>query len=1098
LRRISAGQHRTDHDGAKQSRSFYKLKIKQSHMKYLLFVSSFVCLSIITYAQERIIRGKVTDETGAPLASVSVVPKGSKAGVQTDKDGNFSINVPGTGSITITFSYSGHKPATVSTDGSQPVTVSLEKVVTALSDVVVVGYTSVKRKDLTSAVSSVTSKQLKDVPISSVGEAIQGRLAGVYVQNSEGAPGSDIIVRVRGGSSITQDNTPLYIVDGVVVENALSVLSPQDIASIDVLKDASSTAIYGARGANGVVIITTKSGRAGKTQVSYTGSMGFKKIPDFLDVLNPYEYVAWQWERNRFTTDSTGFMNRYQVSSWADVQKYKNTSFVNWQEEVFGRKANFQNHVVSVNGGNQFTTFNLSLTSNDEEGIELSSAFKRYIANFKLEHKASEKLKIGLTARYIDQVISGAGTTDPGTKSQSRFRYVVNYEPFLVASTGADLDDFDETLYGLSGTAALLNPIVATDAYYRKRYSQGVYLTGYVNYNISKNLVFRSTGGFDNLSVRSDEFWSKVTSQARLYAGLPVARIGQQKNNTITNSNTLQYSVSNYKGHHDISVLGGQEILVQNSNQNTIETRYFPSDITSKAALANMQLGSIPVGSTAQQPLPTSFVATPYKLFSVFGRASYSYDDKYLFNFNIRMDQSSKFDPENSAAVFPSGSVAWRISREKFMDNVSWISDAKIRFGYGAVGNDRIANSLYLQLYGVTGQYAINHSILPGFAPRALANPDLTWETNVTRNLGFDIEMFRGRVSLTLDIYKNSARDLLFAADIPPILGYSQQIQNIGSTTNKGVEIQINAIPISKQSFTWNSNFNIAFNKNRVESLGGIGFKTQNSGWQGSDGVDDYIVQVGNPVGQMYGFITDGYYTTNDFDYNPATQTYTLKAGVVSNPTFSPQPGTVKWKDLDGDGIITPAGDRTIIGDANPKFTGGWYNQVTYKGFDLSLFMNFVVGNDVYNANKVELTDGNFPYTNMLAIMRDRWINIDPATGNRVTDPTELNKINANATIWSPLRQQRWWLHSWQVEDGSFLRINNLTLGYTLPNSLLEKIKISTLRVYGTVNNLATFTNYSGYDPDVSTRRSNPLTPGVDFGSYPRARTWVCGINVTF
>ena len=1067
-------------------------------MKHLLFCVLFLCFSIIIFSQDRVIRGKVTDDTGTPLAGVSVIPRGSKTGVQTDKDGNFSINIPGTGSTILNFSATGHKPTSVATDGTAAVNVQLEKNVTALEDVVVIGYSTVKRKDLTSAVSSLPARQLKDVPLSSAAEAIQGRLAGVYVQNSEGAPGAELIIRVRGGSSITQDNSPLYIVDGVVVESALSVLSPQDIASIDVLKDASSTAIYGARGANGVVIITTKNGRPGKTQVSYNGSYGFRKIPDFLDVLNPYEYVVWQWERNRFTSDSTNFKSRYLIDTWEDVQKYKTTPSINWQDEVFGRKAKFQNHNVSVSGGNQVTTFNLSFTANNEQGIELSSGFKRYVVNYKMEHKASDKLKFGLTARYIDQRIDGAGTTDPGTKTQSRFRYVVNYEPFLAPSTGGDIDDFDESLFGLSGSASLLNPIVSTDAYYRKRFSQGVYLTGFVNYNILKNLVFRSTVGFDNVALRTDQFWTKVTSQARLYAGLPVAQIGEQKNNTITNSNTLQYSVNNYKGHHDFSVLAGQEILQQKSNQSTIETRYFPSDISAKSALANMQLGSVPVGSTAQQPLPTSFVATPYKLFSTFGRVSYAYDDKYLVNFNIRMDQSSKFNPENSAAVFPSGSVAWRFSKEKFMSTISWINDAKIRFGYGAVGNDRIANSLYVQLYGVTGQYAINHSILPGFAPRALANPELTWETNVTRNLGIDIDMFRNRVSLVIDFYKNTAKDLLFAADIPPILGYSTQIQNIGSTSNKGIEIQLNTTPVSKKNITWASNFNIAFNKNKVENLGGIDFKTQNSGWQGSDGVDDYIVKVGKPVGLMYGFITDGFYTVDDFDYNPATQVYTLKSGIVKNPTFSPQPGTVKWKDLNGDTTITAAGDRTVIGDANPKFTGGWYNQVTYKGFDLSIFVNFVVGNDVYNANKVELTDGNFPFTNMLAIMRDRWINIDPATGNRVTDPAALAKLNENAKIWSPLRQQRWWLHSWQVEDGSFLRINNLTLGYTLPKPVLDKIKISTVRLFATVNNLVTITNYSGYDPDVTTRRSNPLTPGVDFASYPRARTFVGGFNITF
>lgn len=1053
--------------------------------------------SVALLAQTRQVTGRVvSDSTRQGLPGVSVTVKGSSASTATGGDGRYTISIPATGSNTLVFSSIGFTTQEANVGNRSTIDITLVTSSAVMSDVVVVGYGAVRRRDLTSAVSSVTSRQLKDVPVSSAAEALQGRLAGVVVQSSEGAPGADIFVRVRGGSSITQDNSPLYVVDGVVMENALSVLSPQDIASIDVLKDASSTAIYGARGANGVVIITTKAGRPGKTQISVNTSMGFKKVPKFLEVLTPYEYVAWQWERNRWTADSTSFMNRYNVKTWQDVQNYKNTPFVNWQDEVFGRSAKFQNHNVSVSGGNQSTTFNLSVTANNEEGVELSSLFKRYIVNFKIEHRASDKLRLGMTARYIDQTIDGAGTTDAGTKTQSRFRYVVNYEPFLLSPT-ASIDDFDETLYGLSGTAALLNPVVATDAFYRKRFSQGTYFTGFANYNILKNLVFRSTVGFDNVASRNDQFWSKVTSTARLYAGLPVAMISEQKNNTITNSNTLQYTVNDFRQHHNFSVLVGQEILSQKSNQKSIETRYFPAEITPDAALANMQLGSIPVGSTAQQPLPTSFVATPYKLFSVFGRVNYSYDDKYLFNFNVRMDQSSKFNPDNSSAVFPSGSVAWRISREKFMENISWITDAKIRFGYGAVGNDRIANSLYLQLYGVNGQYALNHTILPGFSPRSLANPGLTWETNITRNLGFDLELFRSRLSLTVDFYKNTASDLLFAADIPPILGYSQQIQNIGSTSNRGVEIQLNATPVSGKDLTWNSNFNISFNRNRVESLGGIAFKTQNSGWQGSDGVDDYIVQVGQPVGQMYGFISDGFYTTADFDFNATTGVYTLKAGVVNNPTFSPQPGTVKWKDLDGDGTITPAGDRTIIGNANPKFTGGWFNQLRYKNFDLSAFLNFVVGNDVYNANKIELTDGNFPYTNMLAIMRNRWINIDPATGELVTGAA-LEKLNENAAIWSPLRQQRWWLHSWQVEDGSYLRINNITVGYTLPQTLLNKIKMTTVRVFATVNNLKTFTDYSGFDPDVSTRIGNPLTPGVDFASYPRARTWVAGINVTF
>jgi hypothetical protein len=323
-------------------------------------------------------------------------------------------------------------------------------------------------------------------------------------------------------------------------------------------------------------------------------------------------------------------------------------------------------------------------------------------------------------------------------------------------------------------------------------------------------------------------------------------------------------------------------------------------------------------------------------------------------------------------------------------------------------------------------------------------------------------------------------------------------LQNIGSTSNRGVEFQINAIPVSKKDFTWNTNFNIAFNKNRVENLGGPTQITRNSGWQGSDGVDDYLVKVGEPVGLMYGFVTDGFYGVNDFDYNSTTRTYTLKAGIAANGVYgTPQPGMLKWKDLNGDGTITADGDRQVIGNANPDFTGGWNNQFQYKNFDMSIFVNFVVGNDIYNANKLEWTDGAFLNLNMLNIMKDRWTNIN-AQGQVVTDPTELAKLNESAKIWSPVRVQRWWLHSWAVEDGTYLRINNVTFGYTLPRKVLDKMKISTLRVYGTVNNLATFTNYSGYDPDVTARRSDPLTPGVDFAAYPRARTWVAGINVTF
>ena len=1060
--------------------------------KLLLLLIISVAMTSPALSQDRTIRGKVTDDAGQPLVGVNVSQKGSRRGAQTDKEGNFSLVVGGTADLV--FSYVGFKPSTVPVGAQDNITVALERDVSSNEEVVVIGYSTVKRRDLTGSVSSVGAKQLKDVPLSSAAEALQGRLAGVQVTSTEGAPGAEIVIRVRGGGSITQDNSPLYIVDGVQVDNALSVVSPQDIASIDVLKDASTTAIYGARGANGVVIITTKSGRAGKTQISYNGSFGWREITKTMDVLSPYDFVRWQYERTRGSiADSTSFAQTY-GTTWDTLNVYKNIPAINWQEEVFGRKAKYQNHNVAVNGGSANTNFNLSLTANMEDGIQIESGFDRYLVNFKLDHKASDRLKIGMTARYLDQKIKGIGTTNSGTRTTNRLRHTINYRPFEIPSPTGGIDDFDEAYYLAS--AGAINPIILTQAEYRRNETKATYLTGYINLNILKNLVFRSTLGFDNSNTRTDLFYSRITSTARNFASLPVASIGQQNNYTISNSNTLQYSVNNYRNHHDFSVLVGEETVDRRSKQSAIETRYFPADISPQKALANMGLGSAPSGSS--QPLPTSFVAPPYRLFSLFGRLSYAYDDKYLANFNIRADRSSKFNSDNGTLVFPSGSVAWRFSREKFMENVSWLNDGKLRFGYGAVGNDRISDLLYLQLYGVTGQYALNHSILPGLAPTALANPELRWEKNTTSNFGLDLSMFNNRIQFTMDIYKNSAKDLLLAVAIPPTTGYTSQIQNIGSTSNRGVEFQINAIPVSRKDFSWNSNFNISFNKNRVESLGGVNQITRNSGWQGSDGVDDYLVKVGEPIGLMYGFVTDGMYNIDDFDYNSTTGVYTIKTGIPVNGVYGvPQPGMLKWKDLNGDGVITADGDRKVIGNANPDFTGGWLNQVTYRNFDLSVFVNFVVGNDIYNANKLEWTDGAFPNLNMLDIMKTRWTNINDQ-GQVVTDPAELAKLNANATIWSPVRVQRWWLHSWAVEDGSYLRFNNVTLGYSLPKNILEKVKVSTFRVYATVNNLATITNYSGYDPDVTARRSDPLTPGVDFAAYPRARTWVFGVNLTF
>ena len=1059
--------------------------------KVLLLLLLCIALQNFVQAQTRQIKGKVKDDKGESLIGVAVSVKNGTQGTQTNANGDYSISVPN-GNAVLVFRYIGYKTEVVSIINQTTVNVTLEVNALELQEVVAIGYATVNRSDLTGPVSSVGAKQLRDIPLTNAAEALTGKLAGVQVTTTEGAPGAEVQIRVRGGGSITQDNSPIFIVDGIQVENALSVLSPQDIQSVDVLKDASTTAIYGARGANGVVIITTKSGKPGKTVVSYNGSVGFRDLSKKIDVLNPYDFVLWQYERSRGSqTDIDAFARNY-GGTFDTLSVYKDIPTVNWQEEVFGRSAFYQNHNVAISGGSESTTFNLSLTANDEQGLLLESGFKRYLANFKLDHKASNKLRVGLTTRYLSQEVQGAGTTTSGSRTTNRLRHSIIYRPFEL-SAAPQIDQSDEDYYLNSNQ--IQNPVNLTRAEYRNAPTTGTNISGYLSYQIVKGLTFKTTAGFDNTNIRQELFFSKITPTARNFATLPVASIALQNNGTFNNSNTLQFVKKDINKLHDIDLLIGQETYETLSKGSTVETRYFPADISAEKALANLGLGSPPTGST--QPRPSSFENPPNRILSFFGRANYSFNKKILASVAVRADRSTKFKYEKGLLIFPSGTVAYRFSNEKFMDNFKFINDAKVRVGYGVAGNNRIGDLLYQQLYGVTGEYALNHTVLPGFAPSALANEDLQWERTISQNIGLDLSFLQNRIQFTADAYLNRGNDLLLSAAIPPTTGYTSQLQNVGSTTNRGLEFQLNATAINTKNVNWTSSFNIAFNKNRVENLGSISQQTRSAGWQGSDGADDYLVKVGQPIGLMYGFVTDGFYKVDDFNY--AAGVYTLKTGIANNTSLfgNPQPGSLKFKDIDGDGLVTLDKDRTVLGNANAKFTGGWNNQVSYKNFDMSAFVNFVVGNDVYNANRIEWTNGSFLNLNLLNEMKDRFTNIN-STGQVVIDPVELTALNANAKIWSPVRNQRYYLHSYAVEDGSFLRINNLTFGYTIPKTALQKVKIANLRLYATVNNLATISKYSGFDPEISTRRSDPLTQGVDFAGYPRAKTWVFGTNISF
>ena len=1071
----------------------------------LLFLS---CCFTAAWSQSRTVTGKVISDGGAALSGVTVTQKGTKNAVVTDASGKYSISVPVAGSPVLVYSYVGSESKEVTVGGRTNINISLAQNASTLNDVVVVGYGTVKRKDLTGSVSSISSKDLKDIPINSAEEALAGRLAGVQVTGSEGSPDAQVQIRVRGGGSITQDNSPLYVVDGIIEDNALSTLSPQDIQSIDVLKDASATAIYGARGANGVVIITTKSGRVGRTNVSYNGFVGFQKVNRFLKVMNPYDFVMYQYERSRNSTQNEqSFLDTY--GNWADLSQYKDAPFADWQQQVFGRSALIQTHNVSVSGGDQKTQFDLSLTYNKNQAVMLNSDYDRKLINFRLNHNVSKNFKIGFNVRFNDQVVNGAGTSNPGSSGLNFLRQAVRYIPYL--SPGQDIAYFDPNLINETAGNGLyiVNPLLLINNEYKRQYQALAGLSGYADYTLSKFLSFRTTVGFDYQQYRTNSFDDSLSSNAITNdGGFPIATVDQNNKQTFDNSNVFSFTnrrlAGDFNANNSFDLIVGQETYDVQTKDNTIVQRYFPHGTTPAKAFGNLNLATPPSGIS--QPAPTSN-EDEQRISSFFGRLNYAYKDKYLASLSMRADGSSVFAPGRQWGYFPAVSAAWKLSSEKFMSGLEpFLSNVKLRLNYGEAGNNRIASFLYLTQFNTNqNYYGLQNQLVTAFGSVSLVNSFLKWESNVTRNAGLDFSLLNDHVQVSLDYYRNKTRDLLVDVPVPTTSGYVSQIQNVGSTSNNGFEVQLNTNIIQNKDFTWAASFNISFNQNKVLSLGRQTSFLQSSNWAGGANPADYIVKVGAPVGSMYGLVNDGFYTVDDFNYDPNTQTYTLKAGVVDDGGaagvlggLSAQPGSPKFKDLNGDGMIRLNDDEKIIGNANPKFFGGLNQQFFYRNFDLSVFVNFQYGNDIYNDNKLEFTSGYTVNANLLAIENNRWRTVD-ANGNVVTDPKALADLNQHATLWAPnTTSASFYPQSWAVENGSFLRLNNITLGYTVPASLTRKAHLQRFRAYATLNNLAVLTNYSGYDPEVNTRRSTPMTPGIDFSAYPRSTSYILGLNVTF
>jgi TonB-linked SusC/RagA family outer membrane protein len=1071
----------------------------------LLFLVLFTAVYVNAQTQTRQITGTVTEaDTKDPVIGATVIVKGTTNGTQTDVNGKYKLNVPESGTVILSFRYVGFKTQEIAVGSQTVINVLLASDAVQLNEVVAVGFATVKRRDVMGAVSSVTAKQLADIPITSAASALAGRLAGVQVTQSEGSPDADVRIRVRGGGSISQDNSPLYIIDGVQVENGLTGLSPQDIQSIDVLKDAASTAIYGARGANGVVIVTTKGGHEQKTTVSFNSQFGISHLARELAVLSPYDFLVYQYERNRFTSDSTAFISDY-GSTFAGLSQYQNAPVVDWQKRALGRTGYQQRQNVSITGGNKESQFNVSYTYDQQQAIVINSDYKRHLLNFRFDHVASENFKFGFNARYNSQVVDGAGTSSSLSSTYNNLRNAVKYRPFSVPGISDDAIDpsyFAET-QAAGNNVGVLNPVVNSNAQYRNNLTTVTDLNGYANYIFNKYLQFKSTLGVDFNNLKQNSFDDAVTFNARINgAGQPLAGFNTVNTGTLDLSNVLTFSnaAANSK-HHDLNILLGNEFYNSHQDGNTFSYKLFPIGISSTDALNQLNLGT-PVTNSP------STLYTDSHLLSFFGRANYTLDKKYQAQFTLRADGSSKFAPGKQWGYFPSGSLAWRISDENFMKDFKALSNLKLRLSYGTSGNNRINDYLFQPAFTAASLYALNESVTSiGFNQSYLPNPNLRWETTVSKNLGLDFGMFNDRLQVSVDAYRNVTNNLLLNVQVPTSSGYATQLQNLGKTQNQGIEAQLNAFIFQKKNFTWSANFNVAYNENKILELapGQDSFQTS-SGYGVSGTPADFIVQVGQPVGTLYGYVSDGFYTTNDFNYDPATRKYTLKAGVAdpSQTIATAAPGLVKYKDLNGDGVIN-ASDKTILGNTNPKITGGLNQQFTFKGFDLSVFLNFQAGAKVFNANKIEFTNGYTSNTNLLASATGRWRTID-ANGNQIENvanatgasPDILNAVNANAVSSIPVQgSAAFYITSDDVENASFIRINNVTLGYTFTNSLLKRIKVAKLRLYATGNNLGILTNYSGYDPEVNARRSTPLTPGVDYSAYPRSRTYYFGVNLT-
>ena len=1057
-------------------------------------ILALLCLGAAwSLSAQTTITGIVTDETGEPLIGAGVIVEGTQIGTVTGIDGDYSLTVPAD-AVNLVFSFIGLTTQTVAIEGRTRIDVVLAADQNFLDEVVVVGYATVKRRDLLGSVASVGSEKIAEQPVTTVSQALSGKMAGVSVVTTEGDPDADIKIRVRGGGSITQDNSPLYIVDGFPVESINDIAS-SEIASIDVLKDAFSTAIYGSRGANGVVIVTTKSAEKGeRVSVKFNTYYGRKQMANrnAIVAMNPENFVKFQYELAKIR-DNVGTYYEPYFGSFSDIDLYTGLNGNNWVDAVFGNAGETFSADFSISGSGESFNWTLGYAHMGDKAIMSGSNYTRDNLNFKGNFKTSKTTNIDVNVRYARTNVRGSGANginDTGTTSgNGRLKHAVSYAPIPLQSTLQGVDE--EQDYG--DNAPPLLSVADNDS---RRLRKTLNANAAFNWKIIDNLNLKIEGGLEDYRQMDDRFYGLTTYYVANNSTVRNTPSNQHKEafrDRYRNTNTLNYDFGDLLGSdHNLTALLGEEMTITKSNTLTMMVDGLPTFYDAQMAWNFMSSGT---------PSSTNNYYNPNdKLLSFFGRVNYDYKHRYSAGVTLRADGSSKFARGNRWGFFPSAALSWNISNEPFMENSRWIEQLKLRYSFGTAGNNNIPSGLLVKEYSSTTTAWLSQSTNYWMAGKVMNNPDLTWETTYTHNIGLDFSFFRGALSGSIEAYQNDTKDLLINFPITGS-GYDSQYRNIGSTRNRGIELTLNAPIVSEKNFSLNIGGNIAYNRNRGIDLGGLEKITAQSYWASTEIGDDYVVEVGQPLGNMYGYVNDGFYSVDDFTYTGGK--WVLNSGVVDDSAVIGstylRPGALKLKDLNGDGRVTVA-DRQIIGNASPDFTGGFSLSGYAYGFDFSANFNFMIGNQVYNANKVEFTSSRKYNNRNLVDMMDvdkRWTNIDWTTGELITDASQLKSVNAGKTMWSPAVGNAVF-SDWAVEDASFLRLQSATVGYTLPESVTSKIHMKKLRIYVTGTNLFCLTRYSGYDPEVDTRRATPLTPGVDYSAYPKSIGFVAGLNLTF